>query len=259
MPVLRASRIGAAAAAASATVALCSVLAAPAVHAECRVAVIAHRGDRTTGHTEQSVRAMVLAAERGADHVELDVQAASDGVLYAMHDTTLARTVSGSPRGGIGDYRSTRIDAMRLRDGSRIPRVSDILTAVKPYGVGAFLELKAPRADTYARLRTLVLGFGRGRVVVSSFDPARLDAYHAVAPSHALALNTGRIEPVAAVARYQALSLRHTVVTAAYRDSLREAGLRLYVWSVNSPEAWAALPSCLDGVMTDRVGDAVTW
>jgi glycerophosphoryl diester phosphodiesterase len=61
---------------------------------------------------------------------------------------------------------------------------------------------------------------------------------------------------VSAVAPYQALALRHTAV---YRDSLRAAGLRLYVWSVNTPERWGALPDCLDGVMTDRVGEAVTW
>jgi hypothetical protein len=96
-------RVHVAAALLSGVVVGCSLLAAPAAHAECRVPVIAHRGDRTTGHTEQSIGAMVLAAKRGADHVEIDVQAASDGVLYAMHDLTLARTVAGSPPGGIGD------------------------------------------------------------------------------------------------------------------------------------------------------------
>jgi glycerophosphoryl diester phosphodiesterase len=63
--------------------------------------VIAHRG--ASGYMpEHTLAGYELAVKLGADYIEPDLQLTKDGVLVAMHDTTLNRTTNAwltcSPR-----------------------------------------------------------------------------------------------------------------------------------------------------------------
>jgi glycerophosphoryl diester phosphodiesterase len=229
-----------------------TTVSVPTSTAATAPAVIAHRGDRTTGYTEESLNALVLAAESGADYIEFDVQVSSNGVLYAMHDATLARTVKGSPAGGIKDYTSTLINAMRLNDGSPIPHVSTVLDAVKPHPVQAFIEIKVPRADTYSRLRTRVIDFGASRVIIQSFSPAWLDAYKAVAPTHRRALISSVQRSSAVVAPYRNIVIDYRQATPVYVAAMKAAGYGVYVYTPNTTSAWHTVPDGVNGVMTDQ-------
>src|SRR3546814_19507721 len=53
-------------------------------------AIVAHRGS-WRGAPENSLAAIERAISVGADIVELDVRKSADGVLFLMHDDTLAR------------------------------------------------------------------------------------------------------------------------------------------------------------------------
>ena len=59
------------------------------------VEIIAHRGYSARA-PENTGAALELAMEAGADAVEFDIQLASDGSAFLMHDTTLDRTTNGS-------------------------------------------------------------------------------------------------------------------------------------------------------------------
>ena len=58
---------------------------------------VAHRG-ASADRPENTVSAFELAIAQGADVLECDVRATSDGALLVLHDATLDRTTSGAGR-----------------------------------------------------------------------------------------------------------------------------------------------------------------
>ena len=62
--------------------------------------VIAHRGSSAYA-PENTLAAFQLAAEQGADAIELDVDLTRDGQVVVMHDATIDRTTDG--HGRVGD------------------------------------------------------------------------------------------------------------------------------------------------------------
>lgn len=69
--------------------------------------VIAHRGASSYA-PENTFAAFDLALRMGACHVELDVDATSDGHIVVIHDDTLDRTTSGSGQAPDGEGRVPR-------------------------------------------------------------------------------------------------------------------------------------------------------
>jgi glycerophosphoryl diester phosphodiesterase len=108
--------------------------------------VVAHRGE-TFGAPENTMAAFELAAARGADAIELDVQLSSDGIPAVIHDRSLDRTTSGS-----GPVRShtwaqlRRLDAGSWYDqrygGQRIPSLGDVVEWAHQTGIPLLVELK---------------------------------------------------------------------------------------------------------------------
>ena len=119
---------------------------------------VGHRPPRRLAEAqENTLPAFERAIELGADFVELDVQASSDGVLVVFHDLRLDRLRSARA--------AARPSAAELPDlgNPTLPRRSS------PRGgrVGVMAELKTPyryRRDVSSRARSLLLGC-RGRLV----------------------------------------------------------------------------------------------
>ena len=62
---------------------------------EMKTKVWAHRGARAYA-PENTLEAFLLAAEQGADGVELDVQLTKDGEMVVVHDEEIDRVSDGS-------------------------------------------------------------------------------------------------------------------------------------------------------------------
>lgn len=105
-----------------------------------RPLVIAHRGASST-EVENSLAAFRAAAPAGADGVELDVHASTDGVLFVHHDDRV---------NGARITRSTaeQIAALRLPNGEPVPTLDQALDAIDPR-LQVFVEVKSlpPRFD----------------------------------------------------------------------------------------------------------------
>jgi len=91
-----------AATAAAAVLVLAGPLSAPPIESRPFLAgpsplVFAHRG-ASAAAPENTLEAFALALEMGADILELDVHATSDGVVVVIHDETVDRTSNGSGR-----------------------------------------------------------------------------------------------------------------------------------------------------------------
>jgi glycerophosphoryl diester phosphodiesterase len=71
--------------------------------------VIAHRG-ASRDAPENTLGAFRLAAEMGADAVELDARLSADGAVVVLHDQTLDRTTNGT--GSVSDRSLVELKAL---------------------------------------------------------------------------------------------------------------------------------------------------
>src|SRR6058998_1547870 len=97
--------------------------------------VIAHRGASSYA-PENTFAAFDLAIRMGVHHIELDVEATSDGHIVVIHDDTVDRTTDGS-----GPVTEHTLEALQTLDagswfgaefaGARIPRFDEVLSRYK--------------------------------------------------------------------------------------------------------------------------------
>lgn len=191
--------------------------------------LLAHRG--ASAHApENTVAAFRLAGELGADGVELDVHDV-DGVLVVSHDLP-------APTGA--------------------PTLEEALAACGDLLVN--VEIKAAPAGPVLA----AIGRWGGEAIVSSFDPAVVDAVRAADPGVATAQLTFLLDrpledTIAWVVERghrwwhpHQLLLDEAILAAAHA-----AGLRVNTWTVDDPARIAELASWgVDGIVTNDVPTA---
>ncbi|MBS1241165.1 MAG: hypothetical protein H6R40_592 [Gemmatimonadetes bacterium] len=95
--------------------------------------MIAHRG--ASGHApENSLEAFARAAGMGADGIELDVHATSDGAMVVFHDPVIPGI------GPIQEHPADRVRQARLPNGEPVPLLLEVLSATP--GLGVWIEVK---------------------------------------------------------------------------------------------------------------------
>ena len=213
-----------------------------------RPLVIAHRGASTV-EVENSLAAFRAAGRLGADGVELDVHAPSDGALIVPHDDTI---------GGvhIPTAESAAVRAERLANGESPPLLEEALAAIDPR-LRVYVEVKTlpPAAD--ARLFA-VLDAGPNPLgyAVHGFDHrilARLGRSRPTLPRGVLSASYPvrplvPLQDVGAVALWQDRGL----VDAELVATLHVAAAQLIVWTVDDPEEMAQLARTgVDAVCTN--------
>ncbi len=111
------------------------------------VLVVAHRGDSQNA-PENTLAAFALAAERGAEVVELDVHVTADGDVVVIHDDRLDRTTDGE-----GEVHRLRTAAVRSVSagawfsprfkGERVPLLDEVLDLCRAARVVPLIEIKS--------------------------------------------------------------------------------------------------------------------
>lgn len=212
--------------------------------------VIAHRGASGAAR-ENTIEAFRLAAELGADGIELDVRPTADGVLVVHHDAHLA---DGRPI----------VATVRAELPPHVPDLDAALDAAR--GLVVNIELKNdptdPDFDPADRLADAVVDLlarrdePRHRWLLSSFRLATIDRARALAPDLATAFLTvdADVDIVARCVRH-GHGTWHPWVGAVAADTIaiaHEAGLRVNVWTCNDPVVAARLAAAgADGIVTD--------
>ncbi len=137
-----------------------------------------HRGAYSHA-PENTLHAFALAAEMGADGVELDIQLTKDGEIVVIHDETLDRTSDHSGR--VCDYTLQELKAFNFnkRGISRplrmeIPTLSEALELLAPTGLSVNIELKTGY-EWYAGIEKKALEIAErlgifDRIIWSSFN-----------------------------------------------------------------------------------------
>ena len=206
--------------------------------------VIAHRG-ASWDEPENTLPAFERAIAVGADFVEFDVQATSDGALVVFHDLDLDRLTPLT-----GPLRHRPLGELREVGIPTLQEVLD-LTAGR---IGVMAELKSPRLyrrhDIVTRTVSLL---PRDAVVISFSKPALLEARRTRSELRRLQ-HVGFGTSIAAAARYAwGVGFHEPRVTSRGLAKARELGLVTTVYTVNGPERMRELEALgVDGLFSDR-------
>jgi glycerophosphoryl diester phosphodiesterase len=205
--------------------------------------VIAHRG-ASSEEQENTLPAFERAIELGADYVEFDVQAASDGGLVVFHDLRLDRLTEER-----GPLRTRPLAALSELG---IPTLAEVLELTSGR-IGVMAELKSPwlyrRHDIVARTAALLPADG----VVVSFSRRAILETRRLRPALRTVQHVGYGTSIRAAAGFAwAAGFDTTRVTARGIARARALGLRALVYTVNEPSRLIELQALgVDGVFTD--------
>ncbi len=150
---------------------------------------LAHRGARMQA-PENTLPAFRLAAELGADGIELDAQLSKDGVAVIMHDFTLDETTNG--HGRVSDFTLSELKALDAGShfsaefaGTPIPTLEEVFAALGPVLL-INVELKTDSLGDKgleAEVIRLIENFNlQDRTMLSSFNPFALRRAYRINP-----------------------------------------------------------------------------
>lgn len=228
--------------------------------------VWAHRGYSSRA-PENTLAAFRLAAEAGAEGLELDVHRTKDGEVVVIHDETVKRTTG--VKGRVKDLtleEIRRLDAGSWFDksfaGEPIPTLSEVLELAADKNLWVNIELKNNKIP-YAGLEEAVLeqvdryDWSR-RTVISSFNHYSLRKVHQQRPDMDIAIlyMANLIEPWH-YARHVGATSIHPYWPTTQDEVLRgchEAGFPVRPFTVNRREEMSRLlRASVEAIITDHV------
>lgn len=228
------------------------------VETDRRVEVTAHRGS-SLGAPENTISALQLAMDEGADFAEIDVQVTADDELVMIHDSELMRVSGVDLR--VADM--TREQRLKLDVGAWF---SDKFVGEPLVTLDEVMELVRGKMKLNIELKfgPNREGLNRGvadlirekqfadECVVTSLDYPGLKAFKAMAPE----VTTGLIvtSAVGDITRAEAdfLSLNAVQVTRSMLAAAEAQGKLVHVWTVNDPaQMHAMIELGVDNILTD--------
>src|ERR1051326_4655045 len=237
--------------------------------------IIAHRG-ASHAAPENTLAAVRLAWHQGADAVEVDDHCSRDGRLVVIHDATTRRTAGLNRKVSSQTLAQLRsLDAGRWKArhwaGERIPTLEEVLATV-PAGKRLFVELKCGPEGIPDFVR--IAGAAPRQtapVIAIGFSRSTLHRLKAQSPGLEVcwihrfrrSWRTGRWRPTAAeligAAKESGLDGLDLgaggPLNASMVHQLKAAGLKVYVWTVDSPAKARKLSAAgVDGITTNRPG-----
>jgi glycerophosphoryl diester phosphodiesterase len=237
-------------------------LTRPGSEFDGRNLVVAHRG-ASSEEPENTIAAFRAAAEAGADVIELDVRATSDGIPVILHDADVAATTDGS--GQVHDLTLAQVKRLDASGGrgprQEIPTLAEAVEAIGDAGpVAIDLEIKnipgEPAFDSpsesvlHAALDVVAAtGFG-GPLLVSSFNWITIERCQELAPGVPTGfLTIAAIDPHAALVYARrhghdfVLPQSHALLQAGspFVDEAHDAGIRVGTWTVDDEADLATL------------------
>ncbi|MCA9708901.1 MAG: hypothetical protein KDK70_23855 [Myxococcales bacterium] len=238
--------------------------------ADGRPRTIGHRGTGTSSldnpYPENTLPAILAAAEEGASMAEIDVQLTADGIPVLMHDARVDGTTDGM--GCVSALTLAELQALDAGVGTpmegtgvQVPTLEQVLSG-SPLDLN--VELKASGAGcpsvsdaefAAAVLDVLDADPTPRALLISSFDLALLEEVRAQDPD--VSIGQLSLTPdstmATADAGFDALVLIDGSVDDAAVATAADAGLQLVVWTVDAPARLAELFALdVDGIITNE-------
>lgn len=218
--------------------------------------VIGHRG--AMGHeTENTLASIQKAMDLGVDMIEIDVFKIKSGEIVVFHDETVDRLTNGP--GNIETYDIFELSKLIVDGGHKIPMLQDVLKLVDNK-VALNIELKgsgtADRVNFIMNYYIKEKNWSPQNFVISSFKWDELREIRKQNPEVALAIlteeNPTEAIPVAKELNALAINPYFKTLDAAVIAQIREAGFKVYTWTVNEPQDIEAMKELgVDGIITN--------
>lgn len=234
-------------------------------YADIDVLVFGHRGASAYAPMN-TIHAFELAAEQGADAIELDVHLTKDGELIIVHDFTIDHTTDSKgivTEKTLAELKS--LDAGSWFDekfaGTRLPTLDEVFEAVgdKLYINVEIKTLSQDGDGTEEAVATCIKKHNMSeRVIVSSFNPLVLKRFRPIAPDIPIGYLLHPMSPnkephkILPPTEYEALHFFHEMVNDEQMAFAQQHNLIVNCWTVNETDIALNLKSAgVRGVMTD--------
>jgi len=227
--------------------------------------ILGHRGASAYAPMN-TLPAFELAADQGADGIELDVHLSKDGTLIVLHDFTVDHTTNG-----IGLVREMTLAELKTLDagikfkptfaGTRIPTLDEVFEHVGHRFSIINVEIKSETENTDGVEQITADTIRRhnmaGKVIVSSFNPLALRRFRQIAPEvpigYLYAPDYTFLPEIMDALPHEARHPHYSQIDAAYMTAARAAGWRVNTWTVNDPLRARELKALgVDAVITDK-------
>lgn len=224
--------------------------------------IIAHRGSSSACH-ENTMAAFERAVADGADGIEFDVRLTRDRQWVVHHDAAI-----DTAEGPVTISSIDLADVMRYRVGPNretIPRLDDFLLWAREQSVGLVFDIKDRegipeliQATHRAGLSTPVLYTSFHRIVLKEIEGLKPDTLRGLIvgdPRSSLARRflVGSIIRWSVRHRLTSLHLEEHWVVPSILNRMKEAGLRLAIWTVDDPLRMGILAALeIDAIITNQ-------
>jgi len=229
--------------------------------------IVAHRGGGALA-PENTLAAIDVGARHGHKMIEFDAKLAQDGQIFLLHDDTLDRTSNGwGVAGDLSWEQLAQLDAGNWYSaafkGERLPLLVEVAERCKQHGLMANIEIKPTTGSEEETGRVIALAAhllwqGQTDPLLSSFSVAALAAAQVAVPKlpRGLLLEAWQENWRELTEQLGCVSLHidHQALTEARVQQLKQAGLHILVYTVNSPQrARLLLDWGVDCICTDRI------
>ena len=217
---------------------------------------IGHRGAK--GHiAENTLASFQKALELGAEAIELDVHVCATGEMVVIHDFTVDRTTNG--RGEVNKLSLSELKALKVEGDYDIPTLDEVLGLLQGK---CFINIEMKGRHTAKPLSELLKKYVEEKkysyndFIVSSFQYEELKQMSKLNPDVHLGVLTQ-----ASVAQAwewadefsaKAIHPHYSLLTEANIERAREAGFKIYTWTVNETEDIARVKKYgVNGIISD--------
>ena len=212
---------------------------------------IGHRGARAYA-PENTITSFKKALEIGVDAIELDVRKTKDNQLVVIHDDDVKRTTDGE--GLICELTLKEIKGFSAEGGEKIPTFEEALDFLDKK-VKVFVELKEEGIEKQVLFAVHERGLEKN-VVITSFLEDVLKRVRELDDK----VETGLIYAKHKNPLKAAFDLKANYLVALYRfvhtanvEKAHENGLKVVVWTINTPEEVEAyVKKGVDGIASDK-------
>ena len=229
-----------------------------------RSSVIAHRGASIYA-PENTLAAMDLAIEQGADAVEIDVRMSKDGIPFLFHDYTVNRTTQLNTGQSIENLTFEEIQQLDAGSwfhadyvGEKIPSLVQVLELI--YGrTELYLEIKGTTPGIESRIIELLIEYDMASfTTIMSFNREQLRKVKSmdsnIQTMLLIPVFVGSISGVIDLPYVDTFGLRFDMIKTNpdYIERIHKADKRVYVWTLNrADDIKYAVSVDVDGIITD--------
>lgn len=226
--------------------------------------IVAHRGASYLA-PENTISAVELGFELGAEAVEIDVYLTTDKKIIALHDKTTQRTAGVNHDVTTTDSKVLRgLDVGTWKDqkyaGERMPFLEEVFDVV-PTGKVLVIEAKSgPEILPYLE-KAINNSSIKDQIEVISFNKDVVLGIKKSVPSVPVYWLLGSFKnysmseaiDIAKENNLDGLDVNYNLVNAPFVKAMRNAGLGIYVYTVNDQEIARILKDLkVDAITTDR-------